>query len=734
MRKTPIWSTARRGGWIILALCAFALSSCGGRAAQSGTVTVHLDRPISRFRGDAPLGAGLDGHGQGEIAQIYTRRNLRAMRSAGFGPLTYRLRTELGAEAWHWNPLGSWSDPKRRQGYWVSASTGPRYPVSYGYRLPRRGNTIDQANDDGYSRLDDGDPHTYWKSNPYLDSHFTGEPDASHPQSIMVDLGGAKPVDAVELDWADPYARHSRLQYWVGSRPPWRNGGERENALYAAAVPAGHWVDFAGQPATGHGGVQTVRVAQAPVNARYLRVLMTGGSRTHARSATDIRDRLGYAMREIRIGRIVNGRLSDYVRHAPDNTRQSVIWVSSTDPWHRASDIDLGTEQPSFDKVFSSGLGAHRPVLVPIAMAYGDPADAAAELRFLRARRYPVAQIEMGEEPDGQNIGPEDYGALYAQFARALHAVDRGVELGGPGFSTSIPDWTVSADASGDTSWTRRFVAQLRRTHALGALKFFSFEWYPFDDVCRNPTSQLIQAPSMLQSVIQRQRAAGLPAGLPMLITEYGYSPFAAQAEVELPGALLDADIAASFMSFGGSVSYFYGLEPDAPMRESRYCASYGNLVLFESDDQHRIKYPMPTYYAARLLTQKWLDPRRGSAQSLLQTDSSVRDGQGRPIVTAYAVARGSSGGLSVLLINKDPLRAHVVRFRVQRGAGASALRGPLDLYQYSPAQYKWHAAGDRGHPVRDEPPVHIVVAPRGEIVLKLPPSSLSVARARASS
>ena len=36
-----------------------------------------------------------------------------------------------------------------------------------------------------------------------------------------------------------------------------------------------------------------------------------------------------------------------------------------------------------------------------------------------KKRGYPVSHIEMGEEPDGQYMLPEDYGALYLQFATA---------------------------------------------------------------------------------------------------------------------------------------------------------------------------------------------------------------------------------------------------------------------------------------------------------------------------
>ena len=131
-----------------------------------------------------------------------------------------------------------------RQGYWTGSSRpGRSFVATYGYRLPRRGDTIDQANDDGYSRLDDGRLATFWKSDPYLDPRYTHEPDARHPQWMLVDFGRALPVDALRIAWAAPYARRLRVEYFVGS-----------DALQFANDPGGYWLPFPRASFTGHGG------------------------------------------------------------------------------------------------------------------------------------------------------------------------------------------------------------------------------------------------------------------------------------------------------------------------------------------------------------------------------------------------------------------------------------------------------------------------------------------------
>jgi hypothetical protein len=131
--------------------------------------------------------------------------------------------------------------------------------------------------------------------------------------------------------------------------------------------------------------------------------------------------------------------LSRTLRHSPDQ-KQSPTYCSSIDPWHEPSDLFVGPDrmesgdQPGFDLFFTSGITRGFPAIVPVAMLYGTPEDSAAQLPYLTKRGYAISYVEMGEEPDGQYMLPEDYGALYLQWATALHCVDPTFKLGGPVF------------------------------------------------------------------------------------------------------------------------------------------------------------------------------------------------------------------------------------------------------------------------------------------------------------
>jgi hypothetical protein len=90
------------------------------------------------------LGAGLDGHQQGDLDKTYTPEAVAALSSIPFHRLSYRLRTELGVAVWHWNEEGAWSDLSNAQGYWISSDRADKpIQATNGYKLPRRGNTHD---------------------------------------------------------------------------------------------------------------------------------------------------------------------------------------------------------------------------------------------------------------------------------------------------------------------------------------------------------------------------------------------------------------------------------------------------------------------------------------------------------------------------------------------------------------------------------------------------------------
>src|ERR1700730_15716228 len=285
------------------------------------SAVVIADHPVNQCVPTKALGAGVDGHERDECARMFTDKNVAEMRSAGWGPLTYRLRTELAGEVWHWNPRGTWSDPAHQCGYWISDdSLGEPINLSYGYRLPRRGNTIDQANDDGYSRIADGDKKSFWKSNPYLDSHFTGESEDAHPQWVVIDLGASKPVNAIRIHWGVPYASRYRIEYWPGDDPMHLHSDDDDD-----------WQLFArGSVDNTHGGDELIRLDERPRRVQFVRVVMSHSSRTSEQPSNDIRDRLGFAIREIEVGMIdKQNRFHDHVRHVPNRHRQTVVYVSS---------------------------------------------------------------------------------------------------------------------------------------------------------------------------------------------------------------------------------------------------------------------------------------------------------------------------------------------------------------------------------------------------------------------
>jgi hypothetical protein len=681
------------------------------------SAVVLADHPVNQCVPTHALGAGVDGHEQGECARMFTYKNIAEMRSAGLGPLTYRLRTELAGEVWHWNPRGTWSDPVHDHGYWTSDdSLAEPINLSYGYRLPRRGNTIDQANDDGYSRIADGDEESFWKSNPYLDSYFTGEPKDLNPQWVVIDLGVRKPVKSIRIHWGMPFAEQYRVEYWTGEDP-----------MHLHADRKDEWRPFPdGEVNRGSGGDESIQLCSKALPVRFVRVVMSRGSKTSPQPSNDIRDRLGFAIHEIELGSIGNqNRFHDYVRHAADRHRQTVIYVSSTDPWHRAEDIDYKVEQPGLDFILRSELTNNLPVLVPVGVLYDTPDNATAEINYLLRRNYDLEGIELGEEPDGQWVSPEDYAALYAQVARRLTALDPNLKLGGPSLQNFDGQLLTWPDASGNRSWINR---SLRYVRGAGVrFDFFSFEFYPFDNICADAAPQLLQIPKRLSAMMSSLRADGVPTTIPWLMTEYGYSVFAGRHEVEIEGALFSADTVGAFLTLGGTRPYLYGYEPNY-LRDELKC-SWGNLTMLQLESNSDKLNRLSGYYAAQLINKEWMQPINEPHEVFRATVNQTKPSSSSP-VTIYAERRPDKQW-ALLAINKDPKRAARlnVEFKFANEQRQVTFVRDVDVIQFSREQYLWHDDGPNGHPIRSLPPARFTREAASSY--ELPPYSLTVLRGK---
>jgi F5/8 type C domain-containing protein len=661
------------------------------------------------------MGAGIDRLPYGATDKLFVEPMVKEILSAGWGAVSYRQNTELHMEAWHWNPVGIWSDPAGKGYFTGSATPGDFVRHSYAYPLPHRGVTHDDGTDMvGYSRLTDGDTNTYWKSNPYLTQAYTGEDDSLHPQWIFLDLTSRQDVSAIRIAWAEPYAKKYFVQYWTGEDP-------------IKKPTLGVWQTFlAGVVSEGKGGTAVLRFSEATVSVQYVRVLMTESSNTcDTHGSSDRRNCVGYAIREIYLGTTTaDGMFHDLIRHTPDQA-QTPTYCSSVDPWHEPSDLDEHAgDQVGFDLFFTSGYTRGLPAMIPIAMLYATPEDSAAEISYIEKRGYPISYVEMGEEPDGHYTTPEDYAALYLQWATALHKVDSSLKLGGPIFTGVNKDVEAWADANGKTSWTTRFIDYLKSHGRLSDLAFFSFEHYPMEP-CKIPWSSLYDEANLVTHITEVWREDGVPANIPMFITESNIAWQSEEAYVDIWGALWLADYVGAFLSNGGDAVYFFHY---LPLGIHRGCNnSLGTFGLFSTDANLQVEQPLSQYFASQLINLEWVQPGDG-VNRLYSAASDIRDGAGHVLVTVYAALR-PDGQWSLLIVNKDQENANKVRiaFDNLEPHKSETFAGQVNMVTFGSAQYQWHPGGVTGRADPDGPPARSIISASAETQYELPAASITV-------
>src|SRR6267154_1690362 len=680
--------TAARGLILVIALLALSVPSA---TAQ----TIHVDIAPThaiKFDPDAALGSSMDILQHSQVDTVYSEPVLKESLSAGWGPITYRLNTELTVAAWHWNPNGTWSDAAHQSGYFTgSAEPTDVLRNSFGYPLPHRGNTRGDDSSDKFSRLTDGDPGSYWKSNPYLTKRFTKEDDALHPQWIVVDFEAVQAITAIRIAWANPYARKYTVQYWTGG-----DALDKQTSGLWSTFPSGEVQD-------GKGGAVLLKLSSLPVFTRYLRIWMTESSNTcDTHGSGDPRNCVGYAVDEIYAGNFTaSGAFVDLIVHAAGQN-QTPTFVSSMDPWHSAVDIDQRRDQTGFDLFFTSGVTNHLPAMIPVSLLYGYPEDAVAELSDLEKRGYPISYVEIGEEPDGKKTMPEDYGALYVQWADALHRLDPKLKLGGPIFEGVNEDIKVWPDSRGRTSWMGRFVDYLKEHGRLAELAFVSFEHYPFDP-CDITWKDLYSEPRLMKHILQVWRDDGVPKTVPLMVTESHVSWSLTGPMTTIFGALWLADNIGSFFEGGGAAFYHSPIQPQGVQNTCLGWSSWSNFV---SDENYTIKGYTATYFAARMINLEWVQHRAGPHQ-MFPSAADVPDAGGNSLVTSYAVRR-PDGTWSLMLVNRDENNPHAVRvvFEDAKSKRQASFSGPVTLVSFGSEQYVWINDGPNSHPDPDHPPV----------------------------
>jgi hypothetical protein len=303
---------------------------------QVGTVQVDVTPAhiLNSFDPDHALGSSIDVLSKRDIDKLFSPHILQESLSAGWGPITYRNNTELRMAAWHWTENGTWSDPENKSGYFTG-STELKEPTRYilAYALPHRGFATSG------DRPVPGPNLSYWKSNPYLTSKFTGESDALHPQWVVIDLRAPKTVNAIQIAWENPFAKSYQVEYWVGT-----------DALDFDRGPQGEWKAFpSGVIKDSKGGPATITLTPASISTQFVRILMTESSDTcDLHGSTDSRNCVGYAIQEIkdrkcRSVRYVHSNLARSNRGQSHQPSQRRLLIRGTRPPTPALTVVIST-------------------------------------------------------------------------------------------------------------------------------------------------------------------------------------------------------------------------------------------------------------------------------------------------------------------------------------------------------------------------------------------------------
>jgi hypothetical protein len=222
-------------------------------------------------------------------------------------------------------------------------------------------------------------------------------------------------------------------------------------------------------------------------------------------------------------------------------------------------------------------------------------------------------------------------------------------------------------------------------------LAFFSFEHYPYEP-CRTPWGVLYDEPELVSHIMQVWHEDGVPADMPIFITEGNLSSGASETYEDIFAGVWLADYIGSFLNSGGNGVYFFHY---LPLQMEPGCnSSPGTFGMFTIDASYQIQQPLAQFFVAQLINLEWAQPA-GSEHQVFAAKSDVEDGAGHELVTAYAVKR-PDGKWAVMAVNRDQQNAHRVRITFEAADKFSGFAGPVEVSTFGSAQYQWHPAQTR--------------------------------------
>jgi hypothetical protein len=218
----------------------------------------------------------------------------------------------------------------------------------------------------------------------------------------------------------------------------------------------------------------------------------------------------------------------------------------------------------------------------------------------------------------------------------------------------------------------------------------------------------LYEEPQLVSHIMQVWKNDGLPANIPVFITESNLSSSGSEAYFDNFAGLWLADYIGSFLNAGGNGVYFFHY---LPLRSYLGCnSSPGNFGMYTVDASYKLLQPLSQFFASGLINKEWMQPG-DQVNEVYPTSGTVEDGAGHALITSYAVLRPDKQW-AVMLVNRSQDASYKVNVAFGHAGRGDRLgfTGKVESVTFGKEQYQWHPTPvlPMSHPASlNEPVIH---------------------------